>query len=45
MPPQTMHPSLSQLIPLELVPSELDGLQEALESAFDDIFLMNLIIW
>jgi len=43
MPNQIMHPSLSQLLPLDKIPNELEGIKEALVSIFDDIFVKNLI--
>lgn len=39
----TINPSLSRLLPLDSIPHEFEGLQEALEDAFDDIFVKNLI--
>lgn len=45
MPTQIMHPTLSQLVPLEFIPNELEDLQEALASVFDDVFVKNLIFY
>lgn len=38
-----IHPKLSDLLPLEKIPNELESIREALESIFDDIFVKNLI--
>lgn len=41
---QIMHPSLSQLLPLEKIPNEIEAVRDALASIFDDIFVKNLIV-
>lgn len=38
-----MHPSLSQLLPLDKVPNELEAIRDALASLFDSIFVKDLI--
>ena len=40
---QLMHPSLSQLLPLDKIPNELEALKDALSGVFDSIFIKNLI--
>lgn len=34
MPTQTMHPALSQLLPLNLIPNEFEDVHEALENVY-----------
>lgn len=34
MPTQNMHPPLSQLLPLETIPDEFEGIHEAIENVF-----------
>lgn len=41
---QVMHPSLSQLLPFEKIPNEIEAVRDALASIFDDIFVKNLIV-
>ena len=43
MPNQIMHPSLSQLLPLDKIPNEVEAIRDALASIFDSIFVKNLI--
>lgn len=38
-----MHPSLSQLLPLDKIPNEIEAIRDALVSIFDDIYIKNLI--
>ncbi|WP_306350748.1 hypothetical protein [Flavobacterium sp. '19STA2R22 D10 B1'] len=38
-----MHPSLSQLLPLDKIPNEIEAIRDALISIFDDIYVKNLI--
>ncbi|KAF2082120.1 hypothetical protein [Flavobacterium sharifuzzamanii] len=40
---QIMHPSLSQLLPLDKIPNELEAIRDALASLFDSVFVKNLI--
>lgn len=35
---QIMHPSLSQLLPLDKIPNEVEAIRDALASIFDSIF-------
>ena len=44
MPNQIMHPKLSELLPLDQIPNEVEALREALASVFEDIFVKNLIV-
>lgn len=44
MPNQIMHPALSQLLPLDKIPNEIEALRDALISIFDDIYVKNLIV-
>jgi len=39
-----MHPTLSQLVPLENIPNELEALRDALASVFDEVYVKNLIV-
>lgn len=39
-----MHPSLSQLLPLDKIPNGIDAVRDALTSIFDDIYVKNLIV-
>jgi hypothetical protein len=39
-----MHPTLSQLLPLDKIPNEIEAVRDALESIFDDIYVKNLIV-
>ncbi|WP_430408565.1 hypothetical protein [Kordia sp.] len=39
-----MHPSLSQLLPLDKIPNEIEAVRDALISVFDDIYVKNLIV-
>lgn len=43
MPNQNIHPSLSQLISLDAIPNEIEGIRDALVSVFDHIYVKNLI--
>ena len=43
MPNQVMHPTLSQLLPFDKIPNEIEAIKDALASIFDDIFVKNLI--
>lgn len=43
MPNQIMHPSLSQLLPLDKIPNEIEAVRDALASIFSDIYIKNLI--
>lgn len=38
-----MHPSLSQLLPLDKIPNEIEAVRDALASIFNDIYVKNLI--
>lgn len=38
-----IHPSLDQLMSLEQIPSELEGLREGLQEIFQDLFVKDLI--
>jgi len=40
---QIMHPSLSQLLPLDKIPNELEAIRDALASLFDSVYVKNLI--
>ncbi|MBO9586628.1 MAG: hypothetical protein J7574_20875 [Flavobacterium sp.] len=40
---QIMHPSLSQLLPLDKIPNELEAIRDALASLFDSVFVKDLI--
>lgn len=40
---QIMHPSLSQLLPLDKIPNEVEAIRDALASIFDSIFVKDLI--
>ena len=41
--PNQIHPSLSQLLPLDKIPNEAEAIRDALASIFDDIYVKNLI--
>lgn len=43
MPNQIMHPSLSQLLPLDKIPNEVEAVRDALASLFDSVFVKDLI--
>lgn len=43
MSDNSIQPKLSDLLPLDKIPNELEAIREALESIFDDIFVKNLI--
>lgn len=38
-----MHPSLSQLLPLDKIPNEIEAIRDALASLFDSVFVKDLI--
>ena len=38
-----MHPSLSQLLPLDKIPNEIEAVRDALASLFDSVFVKDLI--
>lgn len=38
-----MHPSLSQLLPLDKIPNEVEAIRDALASLFDSVFVKDLI--
>lgn len=40
---QIMHPSLSQLLPLDKIPNEVEAIRDALASLFDSVFVKDLI--
>lgn len=40
---QIMHPSLSQLLPLDKIPNEIEAVRDALASLFDSVFVKDLI--
>lgn len=40
----SMYPSLSELLPIERVPNELEAIKDALASVLDSIFVKNLIV-
>lgn len=39
-----LHPTLSQLVPFENVPNELEAIRDALQTIFDEIYVTNLIV-
>lgn len=41
MPTNLIYPVVSDLLPLELIPSELEGLREALESILGEIYFKD----
>ncbi len=43
MPNQNIHPTLSQLISLDDIPNEIEGIHDALVSVFDNIYVKDLI--
>lgn len=40
---QGLKPTLGQLLPLEKIPNELEGIREAIESLLDDVYVTDLI--
>lgn len=40
---QGLKPTLSQLLPLEKIPNELEGVRDAIGDLLDDIYVSNLI--
>lgn len=40
---QGLKPTLGQLLPLEKIPNELEGIREAIENLLDDVYVTNLI--
>ena len=44
MPNNIMHPSLSQLLPLDKIPNEIEAVRDALINVFDDIYVKNLVV-
>ena len=39
-----IHPTLSQLLPLDRIPNEVEAIRDALASVFEDIYVKNLIV-
>lgn len=39
-----IHPTLSQLLPFDKIPNEVEAVRDALASIVDDIYVKNLII-
>ena len=44
MPTNPIYPVVSDLLPLERIPSELEGLREALENMLDNIYFKDFRI-
>ena len=44
MPNNLMHPTLSQLLPLDKIPNGIEAIRDALASVFEDIYVKNLIV-
>ncbi len=44
MPDSILKPTLSQLLPIDKIPNELEALRDALASIFDDIYVTDLIV-